>query len=127
MSSQTHGTGAPYNGESELLLKEPGEATKHTPEVDSLTWNRKRKGTHSRGGTRDTDEIGYVLAVSQHLTDMVKATRPEPQCPGDLKPSLRGKPTKGSWRGVGPPSRMALLITPHVKSRDEVSLRHPEW
>ena len=33
---------------------------------------------------------------------------------------------EGRWRGVGPPSWTALLITSHLNSRDEVSVRHPE-
>ena len=32
----------------------------------------------------------------------------------------------GSWRGVGPPSRTALLITSHLNSKDDLSCGHPE-
>ena len=64
------------------------------PEVNSLTWNRKRKRTHSRGAKRVTDEIGYVLAALQDLTDRVKTRLFELQYPGDLKGVPGGKPTR---------------------------------
>ena len=41
--------------------KEFGEATRSPPKVNSLTWNRKRKRTHSRGGKRDTDTVDHRI------------------------------------------------------------------
>ena len=44
--------------------------------------SRKAKGTHSRGGKRDTAESGYVLAVPQDVTEMGNAILRELHCPG---------------------------------------------